>query len=92
MELKSRVLLKLDVQGYEGAALRGAEKLLQQVDYIVAEVSYQPLYQGQISFEEIQEQLTTAGFRYAGSFEALISPKDGSILQSDALFVRSQRA
>ncbi len=88
MSLEGRVLLKLDVQGFEKQVLQGASETLKQVDYVLIEVSYQPLYQGQALFGDIYEFLRLRGFEYAGNFSTLTSPLDGTILQSDALFVR----
>lgn len=88
MVFEGRVLLKLDVQGFEKQVLQGAVETLKRVDYVLVEVSYQPLYQGQALFGDIYEFLQVQGFQYAGNFSALTSPLDGTILQSDALFVR----
>lgn len=88
MNLVHPVLLKLDVQGYEAQTLHGGEELLEQVDYLLTEVSYQPLYDGQVLFDQIYDWLREKGFEYGGNFETLVSPLDGTILQSDALFVR----
>ncbi len=86
--LEAPVLLKIDVQGFELAVLKGAEKMLSQVDCVVCEVSFQPLYQGQATFAEIYQLLLAAGFEYKGSLENLLSPVDGSIMQADAVFMR----
>ena len=88
MQLLKPMLLKIDVQGYEDKVLQGADGVLSQADYLLTEVSYRPLYEGQPLFGEMNDILKSRGFIYAGSFDALISPLDGSILQSDALFVR----
>jgi FkbM family methyltransferase len=88
MDLTRPVLLKLDVQGFEAQALSGAVETLKQVDYILTEVSHQPLYEGQVTFDELYALMKSHGFAYSGGFDALISPVDGSILQSDALFIR----
>jgi FkbM family methyltransferase len=89
MDLHAPVLMKLDVQGYEAAVLRGAERTLRQVDYIVTEVSFRELYASQPLFDEIHALLVAQGFRYAGSLDSMFSPADGSILQADALFIRN---
>jgi FkbM family methyltransferase len=86
--LQPKVLLKLDVQGYEGRVLRGAAQLLERVDYALVEVSFKPLYAGQASFRDVYELLSGAGFEYSGSLDQMTSPLDGSILQADALFIR----
>lgn len=90
MELTPPVLLKLDVQGYEEKVLLGAKRLLPLVDYVLTEVSFRPLYEGQASFDQLNGLLRASGFTYAGNFETLVSPFDGSILQADALFVRQK--
>jgi FkbM family methyltransferase len=91
MDLHPPVLLKLDVQGYEAAVLRGAAQTLKQVDFLLTEVSFQELYAGQPLFDEIHALLAGQGFRYAGSFDSMLSPLDGSILQADALFIRKEK-
>jgi len=88
VELNGKTLLKLDVQGYELEVLHGGLKMLEQVDYIFSEVSFQPLYEGQPLFRDVYDFLKPLGFAYAGSLEVLPSPVDGTILQADALFVR----
>lgn len=88
VELKGKMLLKLDVQGYELEVLRGGLKTLEDVDYIFSEVSFQPLYEGQPLFDDVYDFLKPLGFAYAGDLEVLPSPVDGSILQADALFIR----
>ena len=90
MKLTAPVFLKIDVQGYEDAVLRGAGQVLKLVDYLEIEVSYQPLYSGQVLFDGIHQMLAQAGFRFAGNLDSMLSPLDGSILQSDALFIRNK--
>lgn len=88
LELRPKVLLKLDVQGYELALLQGAEGLLGQIDHVLVEVSLEPLYDGEASFAEIHGFLSERGFRYRGSLDQLPSPLDGRVLQQDAFFGR----
>lgn len=88
LRLAARVLLKIDVQGYEAEVLRGARNLLERIDFVLLEISFRPLYEGQASFKEIYELLQNAGFSYSGNLEQLLSPLDGSVLQADAFFVR----
>jgi FkbM family methyltransferase len=88
IELRSKVLLKLDVQGYELRALKGATTVLARVDYIVTEVSFRPLYEGQALFPEVFSFLSAQGFTFAGLLDQLPSPIDDTLLQADAIFVR----
>jgi len=85
----SKSLLKIDVQGFEDRVLRGAQKVLQSVDYVLVEVSLAPLYEGQSEFHTIYDLLLQSGFSYKGNMEQLASPVDGAILQVDALFARA---
>jgi len=89
IELNGTVLLKIDVQGYEAHVLKGAKKLLVDVDYVLLEVSFKPMYEGEALFDEIVELLSTFGFRFLRPIDWLESPNTGEVLQMDALFVRS---
>lgn len=90
MNLTPPVFLKIDVQGFEDAVLRGAGQVLKQVDFLEIEVSYQPLYSDQVLFDGIHHMLAEAGFHFAGNLDSMLSPLDGSILQSDALFIKTK--
>src|ERR1700719_3866210 len=89
IDLVPKVLLNVDVQGYEDRVIRGGNAILQNVDYILAEVSFRVLYEGQTSFDDLYELLKQLGFSYAGNIDQLLSAADGSVLQADALFVRN---
>jgi FkbM family methyltransferase len=89
MRLTPSILLKVDVQGYENRVLAGAEEVLTRTSYVLVELSFAPLYEGQADFHDVYTFLTDRGFSYAGSWDQLASPLDGSILQTDALFVRA---
>lgn len=88
MQLGGNVLLKIDVQGFELAVLKGAEKTLQQTRQIITEVSYRRLYKDQALFDDVYKFLLQKGFQFGGLFDSLYSPSDGSVLQSDALFFK----
>lgn len=89
VKLERPLLLKIDVQGYEMYVLRGGEDVVQQADVIIIETTFHPLYEGQPLFHDIYKYLTEIGFKYAGNIEQLFSPKDNSILQADAVFIKS---
>lgn len=83
-----KALLKIDVQGAERAVLHGGVEALSRVDYILVEVSFCSLYEGQPLFEDTHRDLVASGFRYKGSMGPLFSPLNGAILQADALYQR----
>ena len=61
-KLNKRILVKLDIQGYELEALRGFGKCINYVDYILIEVSFQEAYKNQPFANEIIEFLENRNF------------------------------
>ena len=88
LNLRDPLLLKLDVQGFEDKVIAGGEDVVARAKIIIIEVSFQPLYEGGPLFDAIYRLLKKHGFTYNGNFEQLLSPKDGRILQADAIFSR----
>ena len=87
--LQKKILLKIDVQGYEMEVLKGAEHLLRQVEVIIVETSFQELYRGQPLFDDIYKFLLEKNFHFHGSLEPVFSTINGEVLQCDAVFIRS---
>lgn len=85
---ESPVLMKVDVQGYELDALTGAQTTLQRVDVLIVETSMVELYEKQPLFHEVYEFLRARGFVFAGSFDQIVDPSGGAVLQADAIFVK----
>ena len=79
-------LLKLDLQGYEVEALRGAGPMLGRVRYVLTEVSFAEFYAGQPLFTELAAFLAGEGLHLAalGHRAAAAAP----LVQTDALFTR----
>jgi FkbM family methyltransferase len=88
VSLERPALLKLDVQGYEERVLRGGEKTLRNVDYVVMEVSFEPMYEGETPFIEMARRMEGYSFRFERPVGWLSAPGTGETLQMDALFVR----
>jgi len=88
LNLRDPLLLKLDVQGFEDKVIAGGENVVARAKIIIIEVSFQPLYEGGPLFDDIYQLLKEHGFTYNGNFEQLFSPKDGRVLQADAIFCR----
>jgi FkbM family methyltransferase len=83
-----RVLLKVDVQGYELEVLRGAQRTLGQVEAAQVELSLVPLYDGAPSPDEVTRFLEARGLSRRAEEPAWRHPQTGEVLQVDALFVR----
>ena len=86
----SRILVKIDVQGYEKNVIAGGTTVIKQARIVVVETSIVSLYEGDSSFRDLYQLLSTYGFDYHGSLEQLIDPKTGAVLQQDAIFVKNQ--
>jgi FkbM family methyltransferase len=85
-DLVRPVLLKLDVQGFELEALRGAPELLRHVDCVLAECCFVPFYEGQPLFEDVVCFLKDAGF---GIVSGSVTFKSGRAWQEgDFVFER----
>ena len=77
-------LLKLDIQGYELEALRGAEECLASVDAVLSEVSFVEFYDEQCLFGDVVAFLGKRGFRVRAFGAKTTLGK--RILQTDVLF------
>jgi hypothetical protein len=84
-----RVMLKIDVQGYELGVLAGGEECLKHVYAAYVELQFAPLYERQSAYYEIMRTLETAGLRFVGLFSLAKDPHTGNVLFADALFLRS---
>lgn len=85
------VFLKLDVQGYELEALRGAERSLPRLAGVQAELSLVPLYEGAPEWTEVITHLQERGFHPERLEPAFEDPRTGEILQIDAVFTPGPR-
>jgi FkbM family methyltransferase len=84
--------LKLDLQGYELAALRGAEETLERMNAVEVELSLVELYRGQALLPDVFEHLAERGFRCVGLDPVFVDRESGYALQVDGLFVRDSAA
>ncbi len=88
IDLQRDVLLKLDVQGYEGEVVAGAARTLPACRVILAEVSFREIYKGQILFDGFYDLMKGSGFAFAGLYETACRNDDGMPLYGDAVFIR----
>jgi FkbM family methyltransferase len=87
--IKTIDLLKLDIQGGELLALKGALNMLQKgaIKLIYSEINFCDLYEGQAMFQDIAAYLHDFGYRTYGLYN-LYSPNDGALGWGDAIFFR----
>jgi FkbM family methyltransferase len=83
-------ILKMDIQGGELQALKGAAGLLERgaISVIALEVLFQPLYKDQPLFWDLAAHLRTFGYGLHGLFECQYHSANPKILNwADAIFI-----
>jgi FkbM family methyltransferase len=85
-EIADKILIKIDVQGYENHVIAGGRNTIRRAGYVVVEVPFLQLYENQPLFHEIYMMLHNLGFAYKGSLGQNIRKSDGCVLEADALF------
>lgn len=86
-DIERPALLKLDVQGYELAALRGCQALLPCFEHVYVECSFVELYEGQALAHEVIDFLRQEGFALNGVYNMCYG-QGGVAIQADFLFKR----
>ncbi|MFC1546085.1 FkbM family methyltransferase, partial [Pseudomonadota bacterium] len=87
--LAEPILLKIDVQGFEDRVITGSSEFLKRVQWVLMEVAFSKLYEGERDFESIVELLKKQGFHFVRPMNFHISPKTSEIIEMDALFQRT---
>lgn len=85
---QDRPLLKLDLEGHEIEALRGAARLLNAVEVVIAEVQFFPINgNGLPTFPDVLGFLRDRGFELYDLAALAARPRDGRLKLGDAVFV-----
>ena len=87
-DLAGRVLMKIDVQGFEDKVIAGAAALLPHIDLIYVETALVELYKGQALFPEVHAQLAALGFRAIRIGHVTGSPVEPGCV-ADVLYARA---
>ena len=83
----TRVLLKVDTQGFEKAVITGAGTVIDDIAAVQLELSFVELYEGQELFEDGVATMRDHGLEL-WTLDTGISDAHGRLLQVDGLFVR----
>lgn len=86
-DVEPPALLKLDVQGFELAALEACEDQLARFAWVYVECSYVELYRGQALADEVSAWLRRRGFVERGVYNTA-RDRGGRAIQADFLFER----
>jgi FkbM family methyltransferase len=84
------LMLKMDVQGFEHFVLRGAASVLPRVRLIECELSFVPLYDGQLLFPQMLEYMAGLGFSPVTFNPIFPHPVTGHALCVDGIFARTE--
>jgi FkbM family methyltransferase len=85
-----RLLVKIDVEGHEGAVLQGGHELLGLAETVICEVQNDPsVFVGAPRPHEVDARMFAAGLCFAGVAGALLSPGSGGVLQFDGVWRRT---
>lgn len=82
-------ILKLDLQGYELVALKGAQGILERIKLILVEVEFVSLYKDQPLFADIDNFLRTNDFRLLNLYD-LYTHEDGQLTSGDAIYLNNK--
>ncbi|MCC6680073.1 MAG: FkbM family methyltransferase [Phycisphaeraceae bacterium] len=84
-------VLKLDLQGYEAHALRGARRMLARgIAAVFTEISFGQIYQGGAQFGDIEAVMRQAGYELHNLYHLSTRNDDGRLIGGDALYVPRQ--
>jgi FkbM family methyltransferase len=83
-----RIFLKLDTQGFDLQAVRGAGERLGEVVGLQSEVSCLPIYEQMPPMEEALAEYRSAGFDIAGMYPVGRHRPTGRVIEFDVLMVR----
>jgi FkbM family methyltransferase len=83
-------LIKLDLQGYELEALKGASRCLAHAEAVLLEVSLIPLYDRMPLIGDVVPFMTERGFRLYDITGLWHRPLDGALAQGDFLFIANR--
>ena len=88
LQIKTPVLLKMDVQGMEKEVLLGSKRTLEVIEFILLEAPFVPLYENQLLFDDLNDYMKSIGYK-------LLAPvgvnrgKDDMIIEMDLLYKKA---
>jgi FkbM family methyltransferase len=93
LNLKTKYnLLNIDIQGYELEALKGANKLLDEIDVIICEINREELYENCPNYKDISNYLKQFGFKLVEKRWIGGSWGDGLYLKKDLTLIQKIRS
>lgn len=87
--LTSRLLIKIDTQGYERHVLAGGPATIAAATAVQVELSLVALYEGQPAFDAMLALMADEGLVLWSLWPGFAHPVTGRILQAEGIFVRA---
>ncbi len=81
--------MKLDVQGHEQRVIAGALESLPRITAIQMELSIEPLYEGQESWQQSIESMKELGYKLMLLTPGFRDQTTGEMMQADGVFIRN---
>lgn len=88
----SRIMLKLDTQGFESRILAGAKQSMDRFALVQMEMSLVSLYEGEVLFLDMCTAMRDSGFDLIALDPGFQDVASGRLLQVDGVFCRSASA
>jgi len=89
-QMRAPFLIKVDVQGAELDVLLGAEKIIEDTEYIILEVSFFEIFKQGAQFYDIVTFMKSKGFVVYDVCGLQYRPLDNALTQADIAFVRDE--
>ena len=87
VQLLPKLLIKVDVQGYEDRVIAGGHNTFSAASACILEVALDTLYESQAGFKDLVTMLNDLGYRYTGNMSQIYG-RDGHCIYLDAVFMK----
>ena len=88
LETDSRLLIKIDTQGFEDQVLKGAPELINKAVGLHMELLVAPLYEHQCRYDEMLDRVRALGYELWDINSVFVDPETGRTLAADTTFFR----
>ena len=85
LQIKTPILLKMDVQGMEKEVLLGSKRTLEVTEFILVEAPFIPLYENQLLFDDLNDYMKSIGYKLLAPI-GVNRGKDDMIIEMDLLY------